>query len=88
MIIEINTAYCSRCKEFVPIFNAENVNFSSTEINCSACGKILFVIRSEVQFGIDNENNMEELENFIRKENIKTAKNTKQKKYVVKSNAL
>jgi len=89
MLFEIDTAYCSRCKKFVPIFDAKNVNFSLTEINCNDCGKILFVMRSELQFEADNNNNIiEELEEFIRKENIKTSSNKRLRKLAVKTNAI
>ena len=87
MLFEIDTSYCSRCKKFVQIFNAENINFSTTEINCIECGKILFVIRSEVQYEDDQSDNIEELEKFIHKENIKSARNQKIKKRAIKLDA-
>ncbi len=88
MLFEIDTAYCSRCKKFVPIFDAKNVNFSLTEINCNECGKILFVMRSELEFEADEINHIEELEEFIRKENIKTSSNKRLRKYTVETNAV
>jgi hypothetical protein len=74
MLFEINTAYCSRCKSFVHVFDSINVDFSSTEINCSECGKILFVIRSEVQYQYDNDMVLEDFEKYVKKENLKTKK--------------
>ena len=88
MLFEIDTAYCSRCKKFVPIFDAKNVSFSLTEINCNECGKILFVMRSELEYEPDDNDHIEELEEFIRKENIKTASNKRLRKYAVKTNAV
>jgi len=77
MLFEINTAYCSRCKSFVNVFDSINEDFSSTEINCSECGKILFVIRSEVQYQYDNDLILDDFEKYVEKENLKTKKKTK-----------
>jgi hypothetical protein len=77
MLFEINTAYCSRCKSFVPVFDSINDGFSSTEINCSECGKILFVIRSEVQYQYDSDSSLENFEKYVNKENLKTKKKSK-----------
>jgi hypothetical protein len=74
MLFEINTAYCSRCKSFVPIFDSINEGFSSTEINCTQCGKILFVIRSEVQYQYDTDLSLEDFEKYVKRENLKTKK--------------
>ena len=72
MLYDINTVYCNRCKKFVPVFDSINIDFSSTEIICEECGKILLVTRSERQFRLDT--NHVELEDFIRKENSKKSK--------------
>ena len=85
MLFEINTAYCSRCKNFVPVFDSINENFSSTEINCTICGKILFVIRSEVQYQYDTDLSLENFEKYVEEENLKTRK--KSKKIQVETNS-
>lgn len=77
MLFEINTAYCSRCKSFVPVFDSINEGFSSTEINCKQCGKILFVIRSEVQYQYDSDTSLESFEKYVKRENLKTKKQSK-----------
>ncbi|NPD89629.1 MAG: hypothetical protein HGN29_13000 [Asgard group archaeon] len=74
MLFEINSAYCSRCKSFVPVFDSINEGFSTTEINCSECGQILFVIRSEMQYQYDTDLSLENFEKYVKKENLKTKK--------------
>jgi len=87
MLFEINTAYCSQCKSFVPVFDSLNINYSTTEINCTNCGKILFVIRSEMQYQYDSEMNLKDLEEYIKKENVKSSSKFKIKKLLPKSKA-
>ncbi len=74
MLYEINSIYCSRCKEFTSIFDAMNPNFSSTELICSDCGKILVVMKTKMQTKFDSTFSSKQLENYIKKENQKTAK--------------
>ena len=80
MLCDINTVYCTTCKKFVSVFDSINIDFSSTEIICEECGKILLVTRSERQFRSDTD--FKELEAFIRKENLKKSKSYKLPKYV------
>jgi hypothetical protein len=74
MLYEINSVYCSRCKEFTSIFDATNLNFSSTELICSTCGKILLVMKTKMQTKFDSSFSSKQLENYVKKENQKTAK--------------
>lgn len=80
MLLDINTVYCTRCKKFVSVFDSINIDFSSTEIICEECGKILLVTRSERQFRLDTD--YLELEAFVRKENSKKSKNYRLPNYV------
>ena len=80
MLFDINTVYCTRCKKFVPVFDSINIDFSSTEIICEECGKILLVTRSERQFRLDTD--YLELEDFIRKENSKKSKSYRLPNYI------
>ncbi|MFW9853049.1 MAG: hypothetical protein ACFFDS_08905 [Candidatus Thorarchaeota archaeon] len=80
MIYDINTVYCNRCKKFVTVFDSINVDFSSTEIICEECGKILLVTRSERQFRLDTD--FEELEAFIHKENSKKSDSYRLPNYI------
>ena len=88
MLYEINSVYCSRCKEFTQIFDAVNLNFSSTEIICSNCGKILMVMKTKLQTRYDTSFDSNKLENYIKKENQKTLKNHQMDKIIVKTNTV
>jgi len=86
MLYEINSVYCSRCKGFTQIFDAVNLNFSSTEIICSSCGKILLVMKTKMQTRFDTTFDSKKLDSYIKKENLKTAKNLSMDKIVVGTN--
>lgn len=87
MLFEINTAYCSRCKSFVSVFDSINDGFSSTEINCSDCGKILFFIRSQVQYQYDTDLSIDDFEKYVKKENLKTKSKSKSKTLQIETNS-
>lgn len=86
MLYEINSVYCSRCKEFMQIFDAGNLNFSSTEIICSNCGKILLVMKTKMQTRFDSTFDSKKLDSYIKKENQKTAKNLSMDRIIVGTN--
>ncbi len=88
MLYEIDTIYCSRCQRYVTVFDAENEEFSTKEIICTDCGKILMVIRSSFQSKSDSTFLLKSLEKHIIRENIKTGKNLKLREYLSKSGAL
>ncbi len=77
MLYDLNSIYCSRCKEFTSIFDAVNYDFSATEIICSNCGKILLIMKTKYQTGSDLNFNSDKIEGHMRKENQKTAKQAK-----------
>lgn len=77
LLYELNSIYCSSCKEFTPVFDAVNYDFSATEIICSNCGKILLIMKTKYQTRLDLNFNSQQIENYIRKENQKTAKKHK-----------
>lgn len=81
MLYEIDTIYCSRCQKYVSIFDADNEEFSTKEIICSNCGKILMVVRSSLQTKNDPQYILKSLENHILRENIKTSKKLKLNDY-------
>lgn len=85
MLLEIGKVYCQRCKKFVPIFDSINIDFSTTEVNCSECGNILVVLRSERQFSTSNETEITALERYIRKENKKSEENYRLRKALIGS---
>ncbi|MHA1198955.1 MAG: hypothetical protein ACTSQF_06340 [Candidatus Heimdallarchaeaceae archaeon] len=80
MLYDLNSIYCSRCKEFAPIFDAVNYDLSATEIICSNCGKILLIMKTKYQTGLDLSFNSSNIENYIRKENQKSSKKSKMQK--------
>lgn len=80
MLYELNSIYCSRCKEFTPIFDAVNYDLSATEIICSNCGKILLIMRTKYQSGTDQVPNSNFIENYVRRENQKSAKRARMHK--------
>lgn len=86
MLYEINSVYCSRCKEFTSIFDAVNLNFSSTELICSECGKILVVMKTKMQTKFDATFNGKQLDSYVKKENQKTAKELSMNRVVVGTN--
>ncbi len=88
MLYEIDTIYCSRCQRYVTVFDAENEEFSTKEIICTDCGKILMVIRSSFQSKHDSQFLLESLKKHILQENVKTGKNLKMKKFFSTSGAL
>ena len=87
MLLEIGKVYCQRCKKFVPIFDSINIDFSTTEVNCSECGNILVVLRSERQSSTNGENEINALEKYIRRENKKSGDNYKLRKALLGSNS-
>ena len=88
MLYEIDTIYCSRCLRYVNIFDAENEEFSTKEIICVDCGKILMVIRSSFQSRSDSKFLLRSLNKHIVQENVKTGKNLKMREFFSKSGAL
>ena len=88
MLYEIDTIYCSRCLRYVNIFDAENEEFSTKEIICTDCGKILMVIRSSFQSRNDSKFLLKSLDKHIIRENVKTGKNLKMREFFSKSGAL
>jgi hypothetical protein len=80
MLYELSSIYCSRCKEFTPVFDAVNYDFSATEILCSNCGRILLIMKTEYQTGSDLGFNHEEIESHVRRENQKSSKKAKIRK--------
>ncbi|MCE7741835.1 MAG: hypothetical protein GOP50_05205 [Candidatus Heimdallarchaeota archaeon] len=77
MLYELNSIYCSRCKEFSPVFDAVNYDLSATEIICSNCGRILLIMKTKYQTSLDLNFNSKTVENHIRKENQKSSKKAK-----------
>ncbi|MCK4895893.1 MAG: hypothetical protein KAS47_03740 [Candidatus Heimdallarchaeota archaeon] len=88
MLYEIDTIYCSRCLRYVNIFDAENEEFSTKEIICIDCGKILMVVRSSFQSRNDTKFLLRSLDKHIVRENVKTGKNLKMRESFSKSDAL
>ena len=88
MLYEVNSIYCSRCKEFTPVFDAVNYDISATEIICSNCGKILLIMRTKYQSGTNQESNSNFIENYIRRENQKSAKSTRMHKILTGVNSV
>ena len=82
MLYELNSIYCSRCKEFAPIFDAANYDLSATEIICSNCGKILLIMKTKYQTGPAINLNPSKIENYVRRENQKTAKKARLRELV------
>ncbi len=80
MLYELTSIYCSRCKEFAPVFDAVNFDFSATEIICSNCGKILLIMKTKYQTGFDLSFNSNKIEGYVKKENQRTAKQAKMQK--------
>jgi hypothetical protein len=77
LLYEVTSIYCSRCKEFSPIFDAVNYDFSATEIICSNCGKILLLMKTKYQTNVDMNFKSSRIENYVRRENQKTSKRVK-----------
>ncbi len=88
MLYEIDTIYCSRCLRYVNIFDAENEEFSTKELICVDCGKILMVVRSSFQSKNDSKFLIKSLEKHINRENVKTGKSLKMREFFSKSSAL
>ncbi|MCG3222981.1 MAG: hypothetical protein H7647_00835 [Candidatus Heimdallarchaeota archaeon] len=88
MLYEIDTIYCSRCLRYVNIFDAENEEFSTKELICVDCGKILMVVRSSFQSRNDSKFLIKSLEKHINRENVKTGKDLKMREFFSKSSAL
>ena len=88
MLYEIDTVFCSRCQKYVSIFDAENEEFTTKEIICTDCGKILMVVRSSFQSKNDTTFLINSLKKHILQENIKTGKNFKIKEFFSKSGVL
>jgi DNA-directed RNA polymerase subunit RPC12/RpoP len=88
MLYEIDTIYCSRCLRYVNIFDAENEEFSTKELICVDCGKILMVVRSSFQSRNDSNFLIKSLEKHINRENVKTGKSLKMREFFSKSSVL
>ena len=86
MLYEVNTIYCSRCKEFTPVFDAVNYDFSATEIICSNCGKILLIMKTKYQTGFELSFNSAAIESYVRKENQRSARKTKMQNIITGAN--
>lgn len=86
MLYELSSIYCSRCKEFAPIFDAVNYDLSATEIICGNCGKILLIMRTQYQSGTAQELNPNFIDNYVKRENQKSAKRTRMHKVLSGAN--
>lgn len=86
VLYEINSIYCSRCKKFTQIFDAQNLNFSATEIICANCGQILLIMKSKMQSRPEIDFNPKKIENYIRRENKRTAENLSINKVLMGTN--
>lgn len=87
MLYELDSIYCSRCKEFTPVFDAFNYDFSAIEIICSNCGTILLIMKTKYQNNIEQDFNPNKIETYLKKENQRSAKRAKMHKIMTGINS-
>ncbi len=87
MLYELDSIYCSRCKEFTPVFDAFNYDFSAIEIICSNCGTILLIMKTKYQNSFEQDFNASRIETYLQKENQRSAKKVKMQKIMTGTNS-